>query len=157
MQQNVVITEYSEKYSREIADLFHRTVHAIDSSFYSEKEKEAWAPTPPDYSEWAEILRCKKPYVVFDNGKIVAFMYMNSDGHIDYAYVAPEYQGKGVGKFLYGHIEKNAMKKSIRQMSVEASKLAMPFFKKMGFRIIHENHVIRGGQTLVNYTMQKEI
>ncbi|WP_406671406.1 hypothetical protein [Methanolobus sp. ZRKC4] len=49
------------------------------------------------------------------------------------------------------------MKKSIRKMSVEASKLAVPFFKKMGFCILNENHILRNGQILVNYTMEKEI
>jgi putative acetyltransferase len=153
----MIIAKYSEKDAEEIASLFHRTVHAIDSSIYSEKEKEAWAPTPPDYPEWAEKLRRKKPYMACEDGKIIGFMNMGSDGHIDYAYIAPEYQGKGVGKFLYEHIEEIARKRSIRKLSVEASKLAMPFFKKVGFNLLHENHIIRNGETLVNYTMLKEI
>lgn len=157
MQQTIIIIDYLEKYADEIAELFHRTVHAIDASIYSEKEKEAWAPTPPDHREWAEILRYKMPYIATVNGAIIGFMDIGSDGHIDYAYVDPKCQGKGIGKFLYDHIETIALEKSVHELSVEASKPAMPFFKKMGFSMIHENHIIRGGQTLVNYMMKKEI
>ena len=39
------ITSYSATLATEIADLFHQSVHAIDSDVYTPEQKEAWAPT----------------------------------------------------------------------------------------------------------------
>jgi putative acetyltransferase len=44
---------YSVEMAAEIADLFHRSVHAIDPSVYTGEQKEAWAPMPPDYERWS--------------------------------------------------------------------------------------------------------
>jgi putative acetyltransferase len=55
------IQTYSEDKAREIADLFHQSVHAIASSLYSSEQKEAWVPTPVDYDRWDERLNAKTP------------------------------------------------------------------------------------------------
>lgn len=37
---------YSADKSRETAELFHQSFHAIDPSLYTSEQKEVWAPTP---------------------------------------------------------------------------------------------------------------
>jgi putative acetyltransferase len=152
----MIIAEYSETNLEEITDLFHRTVHAIDPSIYSEKEKEAWAPAPPDYLVWDQRLSCVKTYMACDNGKIIGFTSIGSPGYIDYFFVDPDYQGKGIGKLLYYHLERFSQDTHTKKLIVEASKVARPFFERMGFILISENQVIVNGQTLTNYTMKKE-
>lgn len=44
-----MIKPYSARYAEEVVNLFHYSIHAIDSAIYSEEEKEAWAPSPPNY------------------------------------------------------------------------------------------------------------
>jgi putative acetyltransferase len=152
----MIIAEYSGTNLEEITNLFHRTVHAINPSIYSEKQKEAWAPKTPEYLKWDQRLRCVKTYMACDNGKIVGFMSIGPPGYVDYFFVDPDYQGKGIGKGLYYHIERFAQNRYRKKLIVEASKVAKPFFEKMGFILISENQIAINGQTLINYTMKKE-
>lgn len=137
----------------EIANLFHKSVHAIKQSFYSKEELEAWAPTPPDYNGWKARLLEKKPFVALKNNGIIGFIELESDGHIDCLYVHPEHQGSGIASQLLQHLRMVAQKKKITRLHVEASKVAMPFFKKSGFTLIKENHINLRGQSLLNYSM----
>lgn len=45
------IHDYSPDFAAEIADLFHRAVHAVDPNIYTRAQQEVWAPTPPDYPD----------------------------------------------------------------------------------------------------------
>ena len=89
------IVEYSSNRAEEIANLFYSSVHAIDSSIYSEAQKDVWAPTPIDYGRWNLLL---------NNDQVAGFIELESDGHIDCAYVSPEFQKQGVATALLKHI-----------------------------------------------------
>ena len=151
------IKPYTDDKAREVADVFHKSVHAIDTSLYSDEEKEAWAPTPPDYVQWAARLSEKKPFLAVVNERVVGFMNVQPDDHIDCAYIAPDFQRKGVAKKLYEHIEKIAAQQSIPRLYVEASKAAVSFFADRGFKIQRKNYVERSGIMLVNFTMEKHL
>ena len=117
----IVIESYTTDRARTLADLFHRSVHAIDPKFYSTEEKEAWAPTPPDYRYWVTRLARKHPMLAFIDGRIVGFMELAANGHIDCTYVDPDFQGRGVALALYRHIEAIARDRSIKRLHVAAS------------------------------------
>lgn len=137
----------------EIADLFHDSVHAIDDSYYTKAQLEAWAPTPPDYELWKQRLALKEPFVALEGSKIVGFIELEENGHIDCLYVHKEYQGKGVASTLLQYLSNIAKTKGITNLHVEASKVAMPLFKKFGFELKKVNKVSLRGQSLLNYSM----
>jgi len=151
------IIEYSSNKAKEIADLFYESVHAIDSSIYSDEQKDAWAPMPIDYGKWEKRLENKRPYVLVIKGKIAGFIELESDGHIDCAYVSPRFQRKGVATNLLNHVMSVAKNFGLNQLYVEASIVAKPFFEKSGFLVENENQVIRYNTVLVNYSMRLEI
>lgn len=70
----LVIERYTDTKSQAVTELFHSSVHAIDPTLYSEAQKEAWAPTPPEYAHWARRLTRKRPYLAVIDGRIVGFM-----------------------------------------------------------------------------------
>ena len=98
------VVEYSSKRSKEITDLFYDSVYAIDSSIYTDEQKSVWAPEPIDYGKWEERLTNKRPYMIFIKGEIAGFIELESDGHIDCAYVSPQYQRMGVATNLLNHV-----------------------------------------------------
>jgi putative acetyltransferase len=147
------IRTYQETDHSQIADLFHRTVHAIDVSFYSQAELEAWAPTPPNHEYWKTRLAMKKPFVAIADGLVIGFIELENDGHIDCLYVDEEHQQKGIASRLLKHVKTEAKDRSIDSLYAEASKVALPFFKKHGFTIDCENQISLRGQTLTNYSM----
>jgi putative acetyltransferase len=151
------IIEYSSNRAKEIADLFYMSVHAIDSSIYSEEQKNAWAPSPIDFAAWEKRLKHKKPYLLLIDDQVSGFIELESDGHIDCAYVSPMFQRQGVATALLTYVIEVAKKLGIEQLYVEASIVAKPLFEKFGFLTQHENKVVRNDIVLINYTMTKNL
>ncbi|MBW0148029.1 GNAT family N-acetyltransferase [Marinobacter arenosus] len=151
------IHAYCAHWAPEIADLFHWAVHAISPSVYSPKQKEAWAPTPPNYEAWAERLAAKKPLVAIVDHRVAGFMELDADGHIDCAYTHPEFQRTGVASALYAQVLRDAKARHLERLFVEASVVARPFFEHRGFAVIRQNEVERNGVALVNFAMEKPL
>ncbi|MCV6636679.1 GNAT family N-acetyltransferase [Candidatus Albibeggiatoa sp. nov. NOAA] len=151
------ITSYDSRFAVDIADLYHRSVHAIDNAIYSKVQKSAWACTPPDYQMWIERLSNTKPYLAVVNQQIVGFIELELDGYIDCFYVAPEWQGQGCGGQLYRHAEHIAQERRFKRLYVEASYVARPVFEHYGFSVLKQNCVIRQNVELVNFSMQKQL
>ena len=151
----MIIVDYTSDRALEIADLFHSSVHAIDHSIYSSEQKEAWAPTPPNYEKWKARLSAKKPYLAIVDERVAGFIELDSDGHIDCTYTSPDYQRQGVAKALFNHILCIAKSRGNKRLYVEASFIAKPLFEKFGFSVIHENKVEREQIVLTNFTMDK--
>lgn len=151
------IHSYCSHWAPEIADLFHWAVHAISPSLYGPKQKEAWAPTPPNYEAWAERLAVKRPLVAIVDHRVAGFMEVDPDGHIDCAYTHPDFQGTGVASALYAQVLADAKARNLERLYVEASVVARPFFEHRGFTVIGKNDVERNGVNLVNFAMEKAL
>jgi len=128
----MTIIEYSSNRAREVTDLFFMSVHAIDSSIYSEEQKIAWAPSPIDYLFWEKRLELKRPYLLLINNQLAGFIELESDGHIDCAYVSPIFQRKGVATRLLKHVINEAKNQKLERLYVEASIVAKPLFERFG-------------------------
>lgn len=152
---NIEIQTYSAEYAGAVADLFHAAVHAIDPALYDAAQKAVWAPTPPDYPFWARRLEKKQPWLAIVDGSLAGFIELDADGHIDCTYVHPDFQHRGVATALYCQLEAVALKRGMKRLYVEASRVAEPFFMRQGFQRITENRVQRQGVTLLNFTMEK--
>jgi putative acetyltransferase len=141
----------------EIADLFHGAVHGISNDIYSAPALEAWAPSPPNYDFWKSRLASTKPFISVNKGIIVGFIELNNNGHIDCLYVHKNHQGTGIASALLEYAVKEATNRKAQVLTVEASKVAMPFFKKRGFLLESHHSVNRRGQALINYKMSLTI
>lgn len=151
------IQSYIPDRAIEIVELFHRSVHAIDPLVYSPEQKEAWAPTPPDYDYWLKRLNEKKSFLAIVDNRVVGFMELDLDGHIDCAYTDPKFQGRGVASALYQHLLAEACSRKISRLYVEASLIAKPFFEHRGFCVIKKNKIQKQGVSLVNFTMERPL
>ncbi len=153
----IQIRDYIPSDCSKIADLFHDSIHAIPNSVYSSKQKKAWAPTPPNYALWKERLAKKKPFVATVGSKIIGFIELEEDGYIDCLYVHKEHQHEGIASALLSFVRNVAHERGNKILYVEASKVALPFFQRHGFKLKSENTVFLRGQTLVSYLMTTEL
>lgn len=151
----MAVHPYNSKKAHEITSLFHICVHSINSSFYSKEEQEAWSPTPPDFENWQRRLDLKKPFLWIEQKKVLGFIELEENGHVDCLYVHPEFQRQGIAKKLLDHVEKIAHSNRVEKLYTEASKLARPLFEQQGFRYIKTNEIPRKDVVLINYTMEK--
>ncbi|MCB1171414.1 MAG: GNAT family N-acetyltransferase, partial [Leptospiraceae bacterium] len=80
-----------------LGQLYHRAVHAIDSAIYSDREKQAWSPEPPGL-DWTQRFRDAPPWIALQKERIIGFMNLQKDAHIDLAFVDPEFQRQGISE-----------------------------------------------------------
>jgi len=153
----VKIVQYSSHSAKCLTDIFYNSVHSIDASIYSIEQKNAWAPLPINYDKWAIRLDIKKPFILTINNEIAGFIELEPDGHIDCAYVAPKHERKGVATKMLKHVIYTAKQTGIKELYVEASIVAKPLFKRLGFIVESENKVFRSNTLLVNYSMRLEL
>lgn len=151
------IIEYSSNRAKEVTDLFFMAVHSIDNSIYSEEQKCVWAPSPIDYMSWRKRLELKRPYLLLINEQLAGFIELESDGHIDCAYVSPVFQRKGVATALLKYVLDKAKSLELKLLYVEASIVAKPLFEKFGFVVDKENRIVRNDIVLKNYSMHVKL
>lgn len=153
----MVIRDYQVGDAKQIADLFHDTVHAVCLNDYTLAQLEVWAPTPSNYSAWKKRCASKQPFIAEESDKIVGFLEFEADGHIDCLYVHHDNQHQGIATALYKYAESMAFTRRLSRVYTEASITAKPFFEKQNFVVLRKNEVYLANQILVNYSMEKEI
>ena len=117
---------------------------------------ERWAPRDRDMKEWAERLAQKNPFVAIAGEEIVGMAEMEADGFIDFFYVHPKWQGRGVGKALLATLESEAAKLGVSTIFADVSVTAKPFFLSRGFRVTESRSNIIQGHPAPNFRMEKK-
>ena len=84
--------------------VFHSAVHTTAASDYTPAQLEAWAPARPDVDRWAMRMRTIRPFVVEEDGKILGYADLQTNGHIDHFYVSGTNARRGVGRLLMERI-----------------------------------------------------
>jgi putative acetyltransferase len=148
---------FSPEDAEQIAQLFHDTIRQINSRDYTAEQVQAWAPDDIHFIDWAERGSSRIIYVADDQGTIAGFAELEPQGHIDCFYCHKDYQRRGVGRQLYQAIETKAKQLGLKDLNVEASITARPFFQQMGFSVVNEQQVICRGVTFTNYVMGKKL
>ncbi len=150
------IKPYEEKHLKEVVNLFTNTVHNVNKKDYTKEQLNAWASKNIDLKAWENRLKTSNTYLCMIEDEIVGF-YVFEDDYIDCFYVHHKYQGFKVGRFMLEQIIKNANNHDIKILKVDASITAKPFFEKLGFKELKKNYVKRENQTLINYSMIKDM
>ena len=139
-------------------DVFLHAVHEGTGDFYTKTQQLAWAPLRTSRpKDWSECVTQGYALTAKRWGKIVGFMTMGTDGHIDFAYVLPNEMGKGTATKLYEACEAEARRLGLSVMDTEASHLAKRFFEKHGWQVTARQTVIRDGVGIENFRMEKSL
>ncbi len=137
-----------------IAEIFPRAVHEIACEDYTVEQCRAWSGTDPNPEYWAKRCELKRPFVAIRDSQIAGFLELDTDGHIDYAYVNPDFRRRGVMTSLVRHAVGVAFSMNLPKVYVEASICAKPLFIQEGFEVVSENMVNIDGVNLQNYSME---
>lgn len=139
------------------AQIYFDAVRLGTHDHYTENQRQAWAPRVPDGLEWRDRLTNQTTLVAECDDRVVGFMTLNDDGHIDLAFVAPAFIGKGVAKRLYDVILTEAVARGLSRLHTEASLLARPFFERQGWSVVKQQSVHTRGVFLTNFVMEKQL
>ena len=118
---------------------------------------ERWAPRDRDMDQWADRLAQKNPFVALVDGEIVGMAEIEADGFIDYFYVHPRWQGRGIGKALLAILESEAAKAGVNVIAADVSITAKAFFSSRGFRVTAAKSNVILGHPAPNFRMQKTL
>ena len=130
-----------------LAELFYHTVHTVCARDYTRSQLDAWAPAELDAAAWDASLLAHHTLVAEENGVIIGFADLGSDGYLDRLYVHRDWQGRGVATALCDALPD--------ARSTHASMTARPFFEKRGWHVVREQQVERRGVLLTNFVMEK--
>ena len=140
-----------------IADVFRRSVEGVGTRDYSAEQVAAWAGLAPD--ETAVRARCEDGRTVWvavdEMDRPISYIDLETDGHLDHLYAAPEAVGQGVAAALYQELEGFARSKGISRIFVEASEAAKRFFSRNGFSVVKRRDFDVAGVPMHNYAMEK--
>lgn len=152
------LTPLTQKDAQACYDVFVHAVHGGTAAFYSPEQQAAWAPKDALMPEtWPARMTLGVAIGAKRWGKIVGFMTMGFDGHIDFAYVLPTEMGKGTAGKLYDACEAEARHLGLTVLDTEASHLAKRFFEKRGWHVTARQMVIRNGVGIENFRMEKSL
>ena len=143
-----------------IWEVYFEATHRSIGRDYHADLVERWAPRDRDdrdMKEWAERLREKNPFVAVVDGRIVGMAEIEGDGFIDYFYVHPDWQGRGIGKVLLARLEGEAGKVGVKVIFADVSVTAKGFFLGRGFRVTEEKANVILGHPAPNFRMEKRV
>jgi len=136
--------------------LMHAAVHGSDSP-YSAAQRQAWVAAPRSGPDWDTRLAGQTIILAEAAGQIAGFMTLAPPDYVDFAYIHPDWQGRGLFRQLYHALEEHALETGMRSLHVHASLQAQPAFAAMGFAVTAEETVTIGTQSLDRFSMEKHL
>jgi putative acetyltransferase len=140
-----------------LRDLFAQSIEELTADDYDEDQRVAWASTAADADAFASRLGGMVTLVVQVEGEYAGFASLKDNTVFDMLYVHPYHAGQGVGAALADAIERLAQARGAKEITVEASDTAEPFFERRGYKATQRNMVPRDDLWLTNTTMKKRL
>jgi len=140
-----------------LAAIFAAAVEQLTGDDYSEAQQQAWAAVADDEEAFGKNLAGELTLIATLQNAPVGFASLKGKDHIDMLYVHPGAAGQGVASALCDALEKLAGGRGAKNLTVDASDNAEPFFKKRGYVAKQRNSVTVNGEWLANTTMQKTL
>ena len=144
---------YRRDDKRALQQLFYESVHGIGHAYYTTAQLERWAPAVPDRERWI-LLDAQYCFVVEAHKQLVGFAALGNS-QLDWLYVHPNYQLKGVATALMRQMERSARKNGMPGIHTAVPLNARGFFERSGFRVQTEEIILNG--LFPHYNMEKRV
>jgi putative acetyltransferase len=95
--------------------------------------------------------------IVQVDGEYAGFASLKGNDTLEMLYVHPYFAGQGVGAALADAVERLAKGRGAKDITVEASDTAEPFFEGRGYVATQRNMIPRENLWLANTTMKKKL
>jgi putative acetyltransferase len=139
-----------------LAAIFQESIEVLGEEDYDEGQRNAWA-SAADEPSFQERLEGALTLVATIGGSPVGFIALEGPGAIAMLYVHPAVARQGVASMLFDAVERLATGRGAKQLTVEASDTAKPFFDAKGFMSLHRQTVEIGDYWLGNTRMEKAL
>lgn len=119
---------------KKVTKLIYDSVHILCANDYTKEELDAWVPEDLHMPAFfSSLSRCHTIVALDEKNEIVGVMSTEKDGYVNRLYTRFDCAGRGVGSALLAQTEAWAKKRGIKRLTLEASRSAESFYRKMGF------------------------
>lgn len=122
---------------------------------YSDVQRAAWVPVVREGRDWQRRLDEQTLFMAESETLVAGFIGFTSVGYIDFAYVRPSFQGRGVFRALYQQVEKHALEQGLQRLWAHVSLDARQAFGCLGFTELRKETVRMQDQALARFLMEK--
>jgi putative acetyltransferase len=140
-----------------LRDLFAQSIEELTAEDYNEDQRLAWVTKAEDAQVFAERLQSAVTIIVQVEGEYLGFASLKDNKILDMLYVHPYAAQQGVGTALVDALERLATARGTKEITVEASDTAQPFFENRGYVAGQRNLIPLEDQWLSNTTMKKQL
>ncbi len=92
-----------------------------------------------------------------EDNRPVAYALLERDGHVDHPYCHPDHTRLGLADLLLEEAEVIARHWDIKRLHTEASDLARPAFKRVGYEVTHKREFEIDGVPIDNWVTEKTL
>lgn len=139
---------------RQIKTLFQETILTINVGDYTPKQAICWAMRGDEENIWKDRIRDQYFIVAEKEKQIVGFAALKPDGYFNSLFVHKDFQKHGIASLLLSNIEEQAQKDNIKEITVDVSITAKPFFEQKGYQVLTKQ-IVDIGVKMINYKMAK--
>ena len=153
------IRPYRPEDAAMLGPIFFEAVRRGAANDYNVEQRKAWAPSVRDEG-WYEARAQDGRFILVAadvQEKPIAYGELEADGHLDHLYCQPQYIGLGVGAALYDGLEREARRRGVSKMYVEASEAARRLFVRKDFVDLGRRDFQLSGVSIHNYAMVKRL
>jgi putative acetyltransferase len=140
-----------------LAAIFQAAIDELAADDYDEGQRNAWASVADDEIAFGAKLRAALTLVATVGGAPVGFIALEGQTKIDMLYVYPAAARRGIAGLLIGAIEALATARGTKDLEVDASDTARPFFEMKGYEPILRQTVMLGDHWFGNTRMRKTL
>ncbi len=140
-----------------LRELFAQSIEELTADDYNEDQRVAWASAAADAEAFAERLGGMLTLVIQVDGEYAGFASLKNNDTFDMLYVHPYFAGQGVAAALADAIERLSQARGAKEITVEASDTAEPFFSHRGYVGTQRSMLPRDDQWLPVTTMKKQL
>ena len=133
-----------------ILKLFVKSIQETCKNDYSTEQISAWIGSIEDRGKWLDRIREQYFVLVEVDDRLAGFASLKNRSHIDLLYVDPQFQRKGIAKYLLNELLRSTAEAKI---TTHSSITARPFFEKNGFDVVKENRFKLRSIKVSNYKM----
>jgi putative acetyltransferase len=140
-----------------VSIIFVESIAVLTEDDYSESQRAAWIALSQDEEAFGGLLSGGLTLIVEIDGEAAGFASLKDNKTIAMLYVHPEFARQRAATTLVDALEKLAVARGIRELSVDASDTSIAFFEGRGFAAKQRNTVAIDDEWLANTTMTKDL